>query len=609
MALTNGGTAQLLRAFLREHRLIADGAMGTYYAQLTGKDPNLSELANREEPEVIGHIHRAYIEAGAQFIRTNTFSANTIALGLSQEETKTIIERGYALAWEAAQHKEVFVAADLGPLPEMVGENVEVTPERILAEYRFLIDIFLELGAEIFVLETLSSTEYLREVTAYLKERKPSAFILTQFATTVDGYTRRGISLRRIIEEVRGIPSIDVYGFNCGAGPTHLYQFLRGFDFTSDIVSVMPNAGYPEIVHQRTVYTQNPDYFSQVMASIAQLGVKILGGCCGTTPLHITKIKEKLAFPLEKQLESPPSLPRKVWHMGKITNSFREKLLKNRFPVVVELDPPFDTDMEKILEGAALLKQHGVDAITVADSPLARPRLNSLIGAAKIKREVGIEVIPHLSCRDYNLIGLKSLLLAAYVEGIRNLLIVTGDPVPGTGRSTIKGVFNFNSLTLMNFVGEMNRELFHDDPLFIGGALNVNSGNQGAETLKMERKIRNGAQFFLTQPIFTEEAIAYLAELKKRYPTRILGGILPLVSYRNAQFLNNEIPGITIPPSYLTRFREDMSRTEAEEVGIAIACELMALLRQHVDGFYLMTPFNRVSLIITILKVIGPLRA
>lgn len=595
------GAMLAIKEYLQNNMLLADGAMGTYYSQVTGKDASFSELANETEPEVIKAIHAEYIEAGAKLIRTNTFSANTLALDVSRDKVKQIIMKGYEIALRAAKDKGVFVAADMGPIPEMTSGKKEVDPGQILEEYRFIVDTFIEMGADIFILETLSDTDYLREVTEYIKNRNHQAFILVQFATTVDGYTRKGIGIPRIIKEVKSIPYIDAYGFNCGIGPVHLCQNIRSIDFSGDIVSAMPNAGYPEIVHQRTVYAQNPEYFSNVMIDAVKLGVKIVGGCCGTTPLHISRMRDKLTeFTGEKSRAFTPM--RKIWGIAVNKNDFYSKLADDKFPVVVELDPPFDASVEKILEGAEVLKQNGVTAITVADSPLARARLNSIMLAAKIKREIGIEVIPHLCCRDHNLIGLKALLLAGYMEGIRNLLVVTGDPVPEAEKGAVKSVFDLNSFKLMSLIQEMSNELFSRDPYIIGGALNLNVQNRDIEISRMERKIKNGAKFFLTQPIFTSHAMEYLIRLKAERRVKILGGVMPIVSYKNALFLNNEIPGISIPLNYIERFRPDMDRKEAERVGVEIAVELVNRIKPYVDGLYLIAPFNRVSMVVRILK-------
>lgn len=593
----------MIKEYLQENILLADGAMGTYYSQITGKDATSPEWANETEPEIIRAIHEEYIQAGARLIRTNTFCANTLALDISRSQAKQLIVKGYEIALQAARGREVFIAADMGPIPDMTADKKEADPELILDEYRFIIDIFIEAGADIFVLETLSSTDYLHEVTEYIKSRNGQAFILAQFATTVEGYTRKGISISNIIKEVKAIPYIDAYGFNCGTGPAHLYQKIKPFDFSGDIISVMPNAGYPEIINGRTVYTHNPEYFSNTMKDVAKLGVKILGGCCGTTPLHISKMRDRLAELTGEKERSPAIAPiRRVYYTPVHRNDFYSALIEEKFPVVVELDPPPDANVEKIMDRAAILKRNGVTAVTVADSPMARPRLNSIMLAAKIKREIGIEVIPHLCCRDHNIIGLKSLLLGGYMEGIRNLLVITGDPIPAAEKSSAKSVFHLNSFSFMALIHQINNELFSHDPYIIGGALNLNVQNRDAEISRKKRKIENGARFFLTQPIFASEAIEYLARLKARKKTRILGGVIPIVNYKNALFLNNEIPGISIPSHYIERFSPDMNRQEAEDMGVKIAVELINNIKQHVDGLYLITPFNRVNMIVRILK-------
>lgn len=593
----------MIREYLQNNILLADGAMGTYYSQITGKDATIPEWANENEPEVIRAIHEEYIRAGAKLIRTNTFGANTLALNISRSQVKQLILKGYEIALQAVNGKEVFVAADMGPIPDMTADNKETDPELILDEYRFIVDVFIEAGADIFVLETLSSTDYLYEISKYIKSKNAQAFILTQFAITVEGYTRKGLSIPSIVKELKAIPYIDAYGFNCGTGPAHLYQKIKSSDLSGDIISVMPNAGYPQIINGRTVYTNNPEYFSNIMKDVAKFGVKILGGCCGTTPLHISKMRDSLAELTGEKKKTTASAPiHRAYYPPTHKNDFYSALVEEKFPIVVELDPPYDANVEKIMDRAAILKQNGITAITVADSPMARPRLSSMMMAAKIKREIGIEVIPHLCCRDYNIIGLKSLLLGGYMEGIRNLLVITGDPVPAAEKNSAKSVFHLNSFSFMNFIQQMNKEFFIHDPYVIGGALNLNVKNKDVEISRKERKIESGAQFFLTQPIFDSEAIEYLGKLKTRKKAKILAGVMPIVSYKNALFLDNEIPGISIPSQYIDRFSPDMDRQEAEDIGIEIAVELIDKIKQHVDGLYLITPFNRVNMIIRILK-------
>jgi methionine synthase I (cobalamin-dependent)/5,10-methylenetetrahydrofolate reductase len=596
----------LLKEYLKDNVLVTDGAMGTYYALIAGSDTGFPEFANVVEPDTVLQIHREYIDAGAKLIRTNTFSVNTASLDISREEAKELLIKGYEIARKAAQGKNVFVAADIGPIPEVNDNQREWNKEEINNEYQFIIQTFLDVGAEIFIFETFSSTDYLKEITSFVKAQKKDAFVITQFALMPDGYTRKGISINRIVREVKEITAIDAFGFNCGTGPKHLYNNIKNLDIAGSIISVLPNAGFPEIINERTVYVQNPEYFSDMMMEIKNAGVKIIGGCCGTTPLHIKKIAEKLISAVgQGKIDFPAQREKLAPKVGKTKAGLFGKLEKSNYMVAVELAPPFNCDMEKVINSARILKETGmVDLVTVPDSPLGKIRLNSIIAAARIKRDTGLDAMPHICCRDRNIIALKSDLLGAYIEGIRNILVVTGDPIPSSERSEIKSVFDLNSFKLIKILREMNQEHFAADPIKIAGALNLNVNRKDVQENRMRQKIVSGASFFLTQPIFEEETIAYLAGMKKPQGIKILAGIMPMVSLRNAQFLNNEIPGIRVPEKYINSFTEDMSREEAEQTGIEISLEILEQIKDDVDGFYFITPFNRVNIIVNILKKI-----
>lgn len=589
----------MIREYLKDNLLITDGAMGTYYDQITGNYDSLPEFANLREPEIIEQIHAEYIAAGAKLIRTNTFSANCFSMNINRTVLREILTAGVQIAEKAAQGKGVFVAASVGPIPEMV-DKTELDKSRILAEYQFIADVLLAAGTKIFIFETFSGIEYLKEITQYIKVKDNSTFLLAQFATTPEGFTRNGIRNERIVAEMKQLDSLDGYGFNCGVGPTHLHNALKNINFSGDIVSVMPNAGYPEIVNERTLYIQNPDYFAHKMNDIRKLGVKIVGGCCGTTPVHIQKMADIIRHnPVEylpsRNIEVEPAVLSE-----KRKNGFFDKLTQGQFVVAVELDPPFNANSAKILQNARICKDNGIDIITIADSPMGRARVDSVAIAAKISREVGIDVLPHLCCRDKNLNGLKSGLLAAYMEGIRNILAVTGDPILNSDKKDIKSVFNLNSLKLIEMIRTMNQDVFAEDPFHVGGALNVNAVKSEVELARMSRKQENGATFFLTQPVFSEKAIESISQAKNKENVKILGGIMPLVSYKNAQFLNNEMPGIQVPEKIIHRFDENMDRQTAEDMGIELAVEIAEKLRPHVDGFYFITPFNRIEMIMKI---------
>lgn len=599
----------MIRDFLKKHVLIMDGAMGTYYSQTTNRYDVPPELANINHPQIIEDIHREYISAGAKLIRTNTFSANSIVLNLPRPKVKDIITAGVQIANKAAAEKDVFLGASIGPVPDSI-DNIDTSPRAVLEEYRFISDVFLDLGVGIFIFETFNDFTYVKDIVKYIKQRDESVFISVQFATTPEGFTRKGISNRHVIDQVKACREVDAYGFNCGVGPTHLYNLLKEIDFKDDIIVAAPNAGYPEIIRERTVYINNPNYFAEKMEEISRLGAKILGGCCGTTPSHIRKMSQLIKSRRHVQpkewhrIEKPVASLRK-----KRPNNFAEKLKNNEFVIAVELDPPFDANIERIMENAHICKQNGVDIITVADSPMGRARVDSIMMAAKIKREVGIEVLPHICCRDKNLNALKAGLLAGYMENIRNVLAVTGDPVAAAEKSNIKPVFNLNSLSLTEFLNTMNHEVFKEDPVNIGGALNLNVCNPRAELERAFKKMEKGATFFLTQPIFDDKVIEFLSHIQKCERIKILGGIMPLVSYRNARFLNNEVAGIKIPDHIINKFHNDMTREEGERLGIEISVDIAQRIKDKVDGFYFITPFNRVHLIMEIIKRLKQLAA
>ncbi|CDM69284.1 Methylenetetrahydrofolate reductase [Clostridium bornimense] len=586
----------MIKDYLKDKILVTDGAMGTYYMRDKVNAVPCCELANILNPEEIKKIHMEYIEAGAKLIRTNTFAANREALDVTDEELKKIIVNGYKIAKDAAKGKEVFVAASIGPIRTNVEKDVD-----IFSEYKYIVDNFLEVGADIFVFETFSKLDYLDKISTYIKGKNKDAFIITNFAIMGDGFTRDGVSLNKIISEIKTYKSVDIYGFNCGSGPTHLYKLLKEIDIKDDIVAVLPNTGYPEVINERTIYPNNPEYFGYKMMDFKRLGFRILGGCCGTSPEHIKKIVEalnrndKLEIKRYKQEEGNNNITLKK------ENKFLGKLKENKFVLAVELAPPFDTSIDKMMHCAKVCKDNNIDLVTIPDSPMSKVRVDSIILATKIKREIGIDAMPHICCRDKNTNAIRSGLMGAHIEDIRNVLALTGDPMSDINKLETKSVFNLNSFKLINLISEMNEEVFTDDNIAIGGALNLNVRNKDIEVSRMKKKIERGANFFLTQPIYDDETFEYLKKVKEENNVKILGGILPIVSYKNAQFLNNELPGVHIPEKYLNRFTLDMDKEEAEKVGIEIAVELGNKMKDIVDGFYFITPFKRVEMIIKII--------
>lgn len=589
-----------IKEYLKQNKILTDGAMGTYYANLQKDDRAVAELGNISTPDSILEIHKQYIKAGANFIRTNTFAANTVSLKIDDKERDEIIKTACRLARQAVCESEnlvsnpVFIAADIGEIPE-IGE---VSETEILEEYKQICDCFIEEGIEIFIFETFSEMKYLTNIISYLKEKK-DVFLILDFCINKNGYTQAGIHGSRLLSEAAQIEAVDACGFNCGIGSGHMKQLLERMKFPKQKFFVaMPNAGYPEQLQNRMVFMENTAYFIDNMKEIASLGISIVGGCCGTTPDYIKGLRENLDFTpaiLEKEHEKEKVIDKKEEIVAK-KNIFFEKLKAGKKVIAVELDPPYDADYDKIIECGHRLKQVGIDIITLADSPMGRSRVDSILMSIKLKKELHIDVMPHVACRDKNMIAMRSTLLGAYINDIRNILFVTGDPVPNVNRMSTTGVFDYNSIRLMDFAKEMNEEHFNEDPLYYGGALNYGRGMLDKVIERMEKKIAAGAKYFLTQPIYADQDIERIRQIKERIDTKILCGIMPFVSYRNANFIKNEITGIYVPDEIVNRYHMDMSKEEAEQVGADIVNEIIKKLNPFADGYYFMLPFNRVSL-------------
>ena len=387
-----------------------------------------------------------------------------------------------------------------------------------------------------------------------------------------------------------------------------MYQLLAEGEIYSDkYLTALPNAGYPLSIRGKTIYTENERYFVEKSKLIAGLGADIMGGCCGTTPGYITDLVKALAdVPREeKKISSLPDEKKRSLedHPSQVHGAgFLQKLLDGKQPIIVEMDPPFEADVSKVMDGARLLKEAGVDLMTLSDSPMARARMDAGAVAGKIIREVGIPVMPHLTCRDRNIIALRGTIMGEYLNDIRNLLIVTGDPVARDARGNITGVFDSNSIRLMEYVKNMNEELYSEEPIHYGGALNYHGANPDAIIRRMIKKMENGCEFFLTQPIYSKEDIDRIRYIKSKCEAKIMCGIMPLVSYRNAMFIHNEMAGIHIPEDILAKYREDMTKEEAEKVAIDISLSLVERLKDVADGYYFMTPFNRAGLICDIIR-------
>lgn len=582
-----------IKTYLQDNILLFDGGMGAFWAQRNRDADFTCEMANLHRPESVLDIHRSYLDAGAKAIKTNTFALNAVTLEGQHELLHKAVSAGWALANQAAEGRDAYIFADIGPIPQLAEDST-------WTNLRELLDLWLSLGAKHFLFETQSSAHCLVQAADYIKAAQPDSFVLISFAVQPGGYTREGFSGAALIREVMSSPSVDAAGMNCVSGAYHMRQLMRELSGEGLCLSAMPNAGYPVVVNGQTLYDGDPGYFAMQLSELAGMEVKMLGGCCGTTPQHIAQtaqlLKERRNTPIKRI--SPANSKKST--VTPRRNRLWEKMDSGKKVFAVELDPPKNAELSKFMAGAWTLKGAGVDAITVADCPIGRARMDSSLLACKLRRELDVDPLPHMTCRDRNLNATKALLLGLNVEGVDNVLVITGDPIPSAERDEVKSVFNFNSRKLAGFVRQLN-ETELDHPFRVFGALNVNARNFAAELKRAKQKVEAGVSGFLTQPVLTPEAFENLKLAHAELDAKILGGIIPVVSYRNACFMQSEISGINVSPDIIELY-QDKSKEECSRLAVDISVRIAKEIAPYVDGFYLMTPFLRVGLMAEIIE-------
>lgn len=589
-----------IREAIKKAPVLFDGAMGTYYVKKTGKSGVLCEAANLQEPEVIRYIHSEYIEAGADAICTNTFSANRF-LVRDEKKTEDIISRGLEIANSAvaASGRDVMVFASIGPVP-LVAEA-----EKTRDEYIWIADRFIKNGAKNFIFETMVCPDGLAETAAYIKAKVTEAFIIVNFAVQAGGYTTEGYFDGDILRELGRYPEIDLIGFNCGSSAGHMLENvsrLRRRGFLKDRgFAALPNAGYPVILGDKPFYQGDPVFFAERVMDMVSHGAVVIGGCCGTTPEHIRTLKQLLDEP--RSFIDTEEEEIKAKGESSVQSHFWNSLSTGRKVIAVELDPVEDVDLTRFTSGVRELKEAGADIITIADCPIGRARMDSSLLACKVYREEGIEAIPHMTCRDRNINATKALMLGQYAEGLRNVLLVTGDPIPSGMKDEVKAVYQFNSRKLARFAASLNERVF-PEPMHFFGALNLNVRNFDIQLKLAKEKEEAGICGFLTQPVLTEEAFENLKIARNELKGYILGGIIPIVSERNARFMDSEIGGINVD-NRLFDLYAGKSREEAEDLAVEICSVIADRIRPYIDGFYLMTPFLRTGLMARIIAHIN----
>ena len=575
-----------IRRHIKKEPLIFDGGMGTYYAQKTHTRGKGVELANIETPVVVEGIHTEYLRAGAQAIKTNTFAANRIVYQGEEALVQGILRTGWELAARAAEPFGAYVFADIGPVAGL-------PPADIAEEYRFLSDTFLALGAKNFLFETNSSMEGLVETAAHIKQIVPDAFVLTSFAALSGGYTRDGLFVEELIRTAAESGYIDAVGFNCVSGVQSMKELVHLIGTCPLPLSLMPNAGHPIVIDGRTFYESAPDYFGKGLAAIVREGVSIAGGCCGTTPEHIRALCKALEGGTAAEGER---VRQERTELRPSRSPFFEALKAGEIPIAVELDPPDTGNADKFMAGARELQATGVHAITIADNPIARARMDAAMLAGRVRRSLGIEPIPHMTCRDRNLNAIKSILLGLSAEGIHNMIAITGDPIPTAERDEVKSVYQFNSRKLSAFIKSLG-ERGDVIPFHVFGALNVNAKHFPSQLGLAKKKMEAGMTGFFTQPVLSAQAKENLRTARDTLPgALILGGIMPVVSERNARFMESEITGIHVEERIINAYH-GLDREAAEELAVELSLGIARDIKPYIDGYYIITPFSRTALV------------
>ncbi|HLO33273.1 MAG TPA: bifunctional homocysteine S-methyltransferase/methylenetetrahydrofolate reductase [Anaerolineales bacterium] len=607
---------------LSTETILADGAMGTMlHAHGVGFEQCFDEL-NLTHPPVVAEIHRAYIEAGAQLIITNTFGANRFKLAKHGLEDHVVVinKASVDLAKRvvAASFREVLVAGDVGPLGVRIAPFGRVQPEQARAAFAEQIKALSEAGADLIVIETFSDLYEIREAIKAARE-SCTLPVVASVTFTRDDRTVLGDDPMKVARALKEA-DVDVIGVNCSGGPAQLLRILKQmYQAVPDgKYWVKPNAGWPEQVGGRIMYPADAEYFGEYALSFREAGACIVGGCCGTTPQHIAAMRKALDTVSQTEQPHITVLPQEeIPETGQEQPTrFAQKLSSTGFAISVEMDPPRGLSTHKLLAGASLLAEAGADVINVADSPMARMRMSAWAVCDVVQRKVGVETTLHFPTRGRNLLRVQGDLLAAHALGIRNVFVVMGDPtsigdypeamdnydlVPSGLIKLIKQGFNAG-------VDHSGTSIGQPTGFFVGAALNLCPPDVERELKNLHRKAMAGTDFFITQPIYrAEDGPSLLERYEAKYGKLnqpVLAGILPLVSARHASFLHNEVPGIFIPDETRKRVEAAGDTERGVRVGIELAVELIDQLKAWAGGVYLMPQFHKFDMVAEIVEAI-----
>lgn len=611
-----------------DHVYVFDGAMGTrLYAKGVYINRSYDEL-NIAAPDLVREVHDEYVAAGADIIETNTFGATRHQLRTYGLESKLrdINIAAARIAREAAGER-VFVAGAVGPLGLRIEPFGPTSFDEAKEMYKEQVEALLEGGVDLFVLETFSELPVIEQAIRAVRELSDLP-IVAQMTIQADLKTTFGTSPATFTKKLDELGA-DVIGLNCGMGPTHVLHALEDMRSVTDKpLSAQPNAGLPRDVQGRQLYMGSPEYMAEFSRRFVQAGARFVGGCCGTTPTHIKLISSAIradsprqhARAFVKQTATVAELkPEDVQVVpAEERSNWAAKIARGEFVTSVEVLPPKGCDAQKTLDSIRLLKDAGVDGVNIPDGPRAQTRMSAQATAVLVEREIGIEAVLHYCCRDRNLLGMMSDLLGAAALGLHNLLLITGDPPKMGPYPDATAVFDIDAIGLTNMVNKLNHGMdLGNNPIgkptafSIGVGVNPGAVNMEEEIRRFEWKVEAGAEYAITQPVFDTEQLKRFFELIEHVRIPIVAGIWPLISYRNAEFMHNEVPGVNVTPEILERMRiaSEKDKETAREEGIAIARESLSEVKDLIQGVQVSAPFGNVSYALQVFEVLDNFKA
>jgi homocysteine S-methyltransferase len=608
---------------LAERALLCDGAMGTMlYARGVALDACFDVL-NLTNPRLVQSIHADYLAAGCDCIETNTFGANRFKLAVHglADRVREINRQGVRLARDVRESagRDVLVLGSIGPLGKYLAPLGTVTADEARAAFREQAEGLLEGGVDAFIVETFSD---LAEIALAVEAVRAVSDlpIVAQMAFTDEGVTFAGRSPAEVARTLAAL-GVAALGANCSVGSSTLFEVLQAMRPAAGSVplAIQPNAGLPQRVGERLMYLSSPAYMAEWAGRMVDAGARLVGGCCGTTPAHIAAMREVLdrrvsaapraeAAPPRLRVSEP--LERPGVSTAREPTVLGRKLERGEFVVTVELDPPRGHTVDKLVQGAKLLKDRGVEIVDINDGSLGRVRMAVLPTALLVREATGLDVNMHFTCRDRNLMGIQADLLGAHALGIRNILAMTGDPPRAGDYVNATAVFDVDAIGLLEILRRMNEGLDatgnsigEPTSFWVGAALDPSPADLAREVDRFHRKVEAGARWVQTQPVYDLEALERFLDRAGGSRVPVIVGVLPLHSFRHAEFLHNEVPGITIPDAVRARLRE--AGDHALRVGIEMAQGLVAEIRRRYAGAYLMPSFGRFEVVAEVLEALG----